>query len=244
MNFAIRLLLSLLFTLQMYIVMFLMGLIFLPWSIVSRVGAYTGVRAYSRWVRWTAAWMIGLKSEVRGPIPANEVIIASKHHSFFDIVILTSVVPRPKFIMKSSLVWAPVLGWFALRIGCVPVDRGKRSVAIQKMLKDVISGAAPAGQLIIYPQGTRVPIGLKAPYKVGAAILYHETGQDCIPVATNVGVFWPKKGLVKESGLAVVEFLPEIKNGLPQDEFLAKLEKIIEGRSEFLINEAQKNSEN
>ena len=54
---------------------------------------------------------------------------------------IVSETPRPKFIMKSSLRWAPVLGWYAKKIGCVPVERGKRSEAIQRMMSAVASGA-------------------------------------------------------------------------------------------------------
>ena len=157
--------------------------------------------------------MIGLRSEIRGPVPEGEVLIASKHQSFFDIILICSVVPRPKFIMKKQLKWAPILGWYALRIGCVPVDRGKRGQAIAQMLADVRSGRSGPGQLIIYPQGTRVAPDAHRPYKIGTGLLYQQTGQRCIPAATNVGVFWPRHGITRKPGLAVVEFLPEIRRG-------------------------------
>ena len=64
------------------------------------------------------------------------------------------------------------------RIGCVPVDRGKRGAAITRMMADVRSGASLPGQLIIYPQGTRVAPGGKVPYKVGTALLYQQLRQD------------------------------------------------------------------
>jgi 1-acyl-sn-glycerol-3-phosphate acyltransferase len=39
--------------------------------------------------------MVGLKSEVRGIIPDTELIIAAKHQSFFDIILIVSETPRP-----------------------------------------------------------------------------------------------------------------------------------------------------
>jgi 1-acyl-sn-glycerol-3-phosphate acyltransferase len=36
-----------------------------------------------------------------------------------------------------------------------------------------------------------------------------------VPVGTNVGLFWPKRGILRKPGLAVVEFLPRIEPGLP-----------------------------
>ncbi|MEM6849634.1 MAG: lysophospholipid acyltransferase family protein [Pseudomonadota bacterium] len=229
---------SLIFVAQMYLMMPLMAVYFTPWAIVDRRGAFAGVHTYTRWVRWTASWMVGLKTEIRGTPPTGEVLIASKHQSFLDIIMIVSVVPRPKFIMKSSLRWAPILGWYGLRIGCVPVDRGKRAEAIRQMMDGVRSGTQEPGQLIIYPEGTRVAPGVKKPYKIGTAVLYAETGQTCVPAATNVGVFWPRTGIYRKPGCAVVEFLPPIEPGLEQRPFMARLEAEVEQASDRLMAEA------
>lgn len=235
---AWRWLRSLLFVGQMYLVMAVMGLFFAPWAAIDRRGASKGIRTYCTWVRWSARWMVGLRSEIRGVVPQGEVLIASKHQSFFDIILLCSVLPKPRFIMKQELLRAPVLGWFALRIGCVPVDRGKRGAAVAKMLKDVSGNGAGPGQLIIYPQGTRVAPRAYLPYKVGSAVLYRELGQDCVPAATNVGLFWPRKGIYRKPGLGVLEFLPRMPAGMEQEAFRTELETRVETASDRLMAEA------
>lgn len=229
---------SLLFIGQMYLMMGLMGLFFLPWVIIDRRGAFAGVHSYCRWVRWSAAWMVGLKSEIRGQVPTGEVLIAAKHQSFFDIIMIVSVVPRPKFIMKASLKWAPVLGFYAKRIGCIAVDRGKRAQAIRQMVDGVAAGTQEPGQLIIYPQGTRVAPGVARAYKIGTGVLYEQSGEPCVPAATNVGVFWPRHGILRKPGLAVVEFLPVIEPGRPTPAFMADLEETVETASNRLMAEA------
>lgn len=229
---------SLAFSIQIYLMMALMALAFAPWAAVDRRGAFAAIHAWCRWVRWSAGWMIGLRSEVRGPAPEGAVMIAAKHQSFFDIIILVSVLPRPRFIMKKQLVWAPILGWFALRIGCVPVDRGKRGAAIKAMMARVASGQQEPGQLIIYPQGTRVAAGAKREYKVGTGLLYQELGTPCVPVACNVGVFWPRRAILRKPGLAVIEFLPQIAPGMELRAFMGHLEQVIEARSDALMAEA------
>ena len=98
---------SLFFIIQMYLMMALMGVFFTPWALFDRAGVFAGVHCYCRWVRWTAAWMVGLRSEVRSRVPQGEALIASKHQSFFDIILICSVTPRPKFIMKKELLRAP-----------------------------------------------------------------------------------------------------------------------------------------
>lgn len=226
---------SLVFNLSMYVAMAVMAVGFLPLALASREGARLACRAYCRFVIWTARWMVGLRVEVRGVPPVEEVLVAAKHQSFFDILVIFGAMPRPKFIMKRELLFAPILGQYAWRIGCVPVNRGKRGQAIAKMLSDVARGAADPGQLVIYPQGTRVAPGVKMPYKVGTALLYDQLGQPCVPVATNIGVFWPKRAILRKPGTAVVEFLPPLPPGMPREAFLAELERQIEGRSDALI---------
>jgi 1-acyl-sn-glycerol-3-phosphate acyltransferase len=238
MRHAIQWVLSLIFIFQMYLAMLVLAIVFLPWALIARRGALVACQTYCRWVIFSARVLVGLRSEVRGTPPTDPVLIAAKHQSFFDILLIFSAMPRPRFIMKRELIWAPLLGQYALRIGCIPVNRGKRGVAIKKMLADVASGAEEGGQLIIYAQGTRVAPGAKRPYKVGTGALYQELGQDCVPVATNVGVFWPKRGILRKPGLAVVEFLPRIEAGRPLPEFMAEIEQEIESRSDALMAEA------
>jgi 1-acyl-sn-glycerol-3-phosphate acyltransferase len=229
---------SALFVGQMYLAMPLMAVFFTPLAAVRRDWAFRGIRSYARWVRWSARWMVGLRSEIRGRVPDGAILIAAKHQSFFDIILMVSVLDRPKFVMKRSLRWAPILGWYAGRIGCVPVDRGKKVRAVEQMVAGVCAPGALPGQLIIYPQGTRVAPGAHLPYKIGVGVLYSELGQTCVPAATNVGVFWPRIGIYRKPGLAVVEFLSPIAPGRDQPDFMAELEARVEAASNRLMAEA------
>ena len=235
---AIRWVLSLVFVLQNAVMMLVVGLVFFPWALISPNGARAACKAYCVWVLWTARWMIGLKHEVRGTPPKGEMLIAAKHQSFLDIIMIFYASPAAKFIMKREILWMPVIGVYAYRIGCVPVNRGKRGAAIKKMLDDAKQGLTAAGQLVIYSQGTRVKPGEKRPYKIGTYALYEQMGQPCVPVATNAGLFWPKGTILRKPGLAVVEFLEPIAPGAEQRAFMSALEAQVEGRSDALMREA------
>ena len=238
MPYPIQWILSLIFIVQMYLSMFVMAIFWTPLVMIKRDNVFNAIHSYCKWVRFSARYIVGLKSEIRGEVPTGEVIIASKHQSFFDIILIVSVAPRPKFIMKKQILWTPIVGWYARRVGCIAVDRGKRGVAIKKMVADVKSGATDPGQLIIFPQGTRVAAGAHLPYKIGTGVLYEQTGQACVPAGTNVGVFWPRHGIYRGRGTAVVEFLPEIEAGLDLKTFMARLEHDVETSSNALMAEA------
>ena len=234
----IQLMRSVLFVIQMYLVMAIMALVLLPYSALSRQAAAKCIRAYCLWVRWSAGWIVGLSSQIRGCVPDGGVLICSKHQSFFDILILCSVLPEPRFIMKQEIRLLPIVGHFARRIGCIAIDRGKGSEAVGALREAAKCDEVLAGQLVIFPQGTRVEPGKNRPYKIGAAILYEGMGVPCVPVATNVGMFWPRRSLIRRTGNAVVEFLPEIKPGLSLEDFRTVLSHTVETASDQLIEEA------
>ena len=239
MRHALQWILSLLFIIQLYAVMAVLAVVYLPYAIATPDGALAACKAFCRWTVFSLRVMTGLRCEVRGEVPSGEVLVAAKHQSFLDILLIFGAVPHGRFIMKRELLWTPILGQFALRLGCVPVDRGRRGVAVAKMMEDVATGARSGGQIVIYPEGTRVAPGARLPYKAGSAALYGQLGQPCVPVATNVGVFWPKRGILRRPGLAVVEFLAPIPPGLAREPFMARLEAEIEDASARLLAEAR-----
>ena len=230
---------SFVFNILMYVMMLVIALVYFPMAIFSRAWAYRACHAYCVYIRWALRVIVGMDTEIRGTPPTEAVVVAAKHQSFLDILLIFSAIPRGKFIMKRELMYAPLIGQYGLRIGCIPVDRGKRGAAMEKLKEDVAKGLVDPGQLIIYPQGTRVAPGVKKPYKVGTGVLYEQLGQPCVPVATNVGYFWPKRAVLRKPGLAVVEFLDPIPPGLPIKEFMVQLETAIEPRSDELLKEAK-----
>ncbi len=240
---ALQWLRSLLFIIQMYIALPVIGFGLIPLALFNRQYSYWIIRLYCTWIRWTAAWMVGLRSEIRGEVPQDACIIASKHQSFFDILLLSSVVPRIKFIMKSELRWAPVINLYAYWTRTIAVNRGKRGAAIKQMVAAVKAGADEPSQLIIFPQGTRAAIGVQKPYKIGTGVLYKETSLPVVPAATNVGAFWPRHGIMRKPGLAVLEFLPPIEPGLEIEAFMTEMETAIETASDKLAVEAGINLE-
>ncbi len=223
--------------LVMYLLLAIIGIFGLPLAIWSRTGALMVVKAYCASVFWLYRVTCGLHVEFRGEVPEGEVLVCSKHMSFMDILMLAYMVPRVKFIMKRELIWAPVLGFYGWRIGCPPVERGKKGQAMQKMVKH-LEDDKDVGQTAIFPQGTRVLPGAKDKYKIGAGVIYSRMGKPCVPVATNVGVFWARHSPIRKPGTAVLEFLEPIPAGLELREFMAKLEDVIETNSDRLMVEA------
>ncbi len=224
-------------TLAVFGLMGIMGIVGAPLVLWSRVWTLWWMKLYVRWALAMTRIICGLHAEIRGPVPAGPAVVASKHQSLLDVLMLFHALPEPHFVMKRELVWVPVFGQYALRIGCIWVAREQRGQG-QTMMRRLQKGWSGTGQIVIYPQGTRVPPATYKPYRRGAALAYAELGLPMVLAATNVGWFWPKSGIMRRRGTAVVEFLETLPPGLPRDQVMRRMETAIESASETLGVEA------
>lgn len=226
------------FVVTIYALMGAMGVIGLLTVLWSRDLCYGWMRIYARSVFAIARLLFGIRTEVRGAVPTGAVIVAAKHQSLLDVLLIFATLPRAKFVMKRSLLFVPVFGLYTWRIGTVAIDRQAKGQGT-KVLREVTAQHHESGQVVIYPQGTRVPPGASAPYRRGAAMLYRQLGLPMVMAATNAGVFWPKKGAVRGPGTLIVEFLDTLPPGMRGETVMQRLEEIIEPASERLAAEAQ-----
>ena len=230
---------SLLFEFLIYVWMVVLGIICFPFALYSREMSYGIMRFYCRSVFFLARVILNLRVEIRGKVPTGPVIIASKHQSFLDVLMHFEAMPRARFVIKRELRWIPIFGFYALRIGSTPVARGKKGAAVKAMVNHVASEHVEDGQLVIYPQGTRVAPDADMPYKVGAGVIYDRMGQVCIPAAANTGYFWGRRALKKRSGTAVIEYLEPVPQGLAISEFMSIIKDRVETASHKLLQEAR-----
>ncbi len=215
-----------------YATMGIMGLLGAPFVLWREAWTRAWQKRFCRAVFWFLDRLYGVEIEVRGKIPTGDVIIAAKHQSMLDVLILYDALPRARFVMKRSLLWMPAFGLYAWRTGAVPIDRRPRGGATEKML-DAFSDAP--GQIVVYPQGTRVAPGATAPYRGGVARLAAATGRPVIPVGTNSGLFWQRGGAMSGPGTAIVSFGDPVDSALNRGALMAEIEHRIEADSDAMV---------
>jgi 1-acyl-sn-glycerol-3-phosphate acyltransferase len=228
---------SLLCDFLMYLLMAIIGILGLPFALRSRENTYKVIRFYCQSIFVVLNYVAGLKVEFRGEIPTEPCIVCSKHQSFLDVLMLASVLPDFRFIMKNQVVHLPVIGFYARQIGCVAVNRNKKIGTVNKMLDGL--SKEENRQTIVYPQGTRVLPNVKKPYKVGAALIYQHLQIKCHLVATNTGAFWARRSIYRYPGTAVIEFLGVLDTGMDIDHFMQVMEETVELASIKLLNEVE-----
>ena len=185
--------------------------------------------------------IVGLGYEVRGldRIPRDACIIAMKHQSAWDTLILPVVLVHPAFVLKRELLLLPFYGWFAARAGSIAIDRKAGAGALRRMLAKARPIAASGRPIVIFPEGTRVAPGERRHYQPGVAALYQALALPLVPAAVNSGLYWGRRSFIKRRGRILLEFLDPIPPGWPRAELMAELERRIETATAALLREGQ-----
>lgn len=194
-------------------------------------------RAWSRGTLWLLRCAVGLDYEIRGRalLPPGPAIIAMKHQSAWDTFAASLIARNPALVIKRELGWIPFYGWYLLKAGMIPVDRGGGAKALRRMLAAGERALAQSRPVFIFPEGTRSTVGAKQPYQPGVAALYARLGVPLVPVAVNSGAFWGRRAFLKRPGRITVEILPPIEPGRERRAALAELERRIEAATARLV---------
>ena len=231
---------SLVFHAAFYLTTTVLALAGLPVLVMGR----HRVQAYAKFWTGSAVWLVekicGTRVVWRGleNLPRGACIIAAKHQSTIETMALTTKGADFSYILKRELMAIPVFGWYLKGAGQVAIDRAKRGQALPDLTRQVREAIAEGRQMIIFPEGTRKPVGAPPEYKSGVGYLYTDSEAVCVPVALNTGLFWPRRSLSIHPGRVTIAFLEPIAPGLDKPEFLKLLEERIEARTADLIAEA------
>ena len=186
----------------------------------------------ARGVLILARWIAGIRYKIHYPlteengvpVKPNEnlrldgkAIIAAKHMSILEIAILATNIPKSFFIIKRELLWIPIYGWAFWRMGLQPVNRARGKTNMNKLANAVAKKIMNGQVLVIFPEGTRVKPGARPALKRGLLYLAHQLKLPIMPVGTDAGVYWPKRGKMRP-GTANVYFEPLLPCNASLDE--------------------------
>lgn len=207
-----------------------------------RRAAFLAVQTlYFKGIVWVERIFLGLDYRVSGRenLPQGKsYILAVKHYSMYETLKVPVIFGDIAIILKRELTYIPFWGWYTIKTGMIPVDRGGKGRALASLVaggKRVIEQKRP---ILIFPQGTRVgahETTAEKPYKIGIAKIAETLNLPVVPVALNSGAFWPKRSFIKKSGVVDFKILPIIPAGLPATEILKRLEAAIEPESKRLM---------
>jgi 1-acyl-sn-glycerol-3-phosphate acyltransferase len=206
----------------------------------SRKPTVAWIRLYTQAMTFWMRTIAGVRIVVRGRerLPAGPCIIAAKHQSWGDGIVMFSELSDLAFVTGDHLEKFPLLGGILRKMGAIIVDNCGGAYARARLV-DVELKAAQAEnrRILIYPEGHLAPVGERYRYRRGVYHMYAAYGCPAVPVATNLGLYWPQQSWRLTPGEAVIEFLDPIPPGLEKEDFMARLEDVIERRSLDLLGD-------
>ncbi|HEY9398098.1 MAG TPA: lysophospholipid acyltransferase family protein [Burkholderiales bacterium] len=200
------------------------------------------IAAWPAFAAWLAQYVLGIRYEVRGRenIPSEPVVILSKHQSAWETLAYSAIFPPHVYVMKRELLWLPFLGWGLALMSPIAINRGNRKAAMARMITLGGERLKQGFSIMVYPEGTRIPVGQRGTYRQGGAVLACNNGARVLPVAHNAGLLWPKNSFAKHPGKVTVVIGPPIETaGRKPDEVMRQVETWIENEVQQLVDDAQ-----
>lgn len=237
---------SIFFTIGFYVCTVLILVLSIP-AIVMPLKIKRAVALFWFWMIYQLEkYVMNLQYRVIGRenLPPAPYIVAAKHQSAWETLKIYMIFGNEAAIVaKKELLDLPLWGRYGYAMGLVPVDRSKGKEAMAAMVNAAQKAIDKGRSIVVFPQGTRVPVGETRPYKFGVMKLYEGLHVPIVPVALNAGCYWPKNAFWKKSGTVTVEILPAIAPNLPPEEVFAQMSQAIETASARLCNLPAKQDE-
>ncbi len=168
---------------------------------------YTLIALWPSLIVWAARVICGIDWTVRGmeKLPDGPCILLSKHQSAWETCFFPFIMPRELcFVYKRELHYVPFFGWGLASLRMIHIDREKGKDAFESVVEQGSGRLAQGRWIIIFPEGTRVPVGRRGRYKNGGSRLAVRLGVPVVPIAHNAGECWPRNSFVKTPGLVTV----------------------------------------
>ncbi|HVL58351.1 MAG TPA: lysophospholipid acyltransferase family protein [Burkholderiaceae bacterium] len=198
---------SLLFLLFMTVTVIPYALLCLLWAPLPLHRRYALTVGWPRLVMAALRSLCGLRWQVLGHehLPDGPAIILSKHQSTWETFFYPTYMPREVcYVFKRELLYLPFFGWGLALLDMIHIDRRRGRDAFESMVAQGVQKLAQGRWIIIFPEGTRTPVGSQGRYKTGGARLAVRTNTPVVPIAVNSGEFWPKKKFIKRPGTITV----------------------------------------
>lgn len=194
---------------------------------------YRVMRLWSRITMWLARWVLGIRYRVIGleHLPKGPCVVLAKHQSAWETIAFQMFMPPLAFVLKKELLKIPFFGWGLAMTSPIAIDRNAGREALKTLEEQGRQRLAQGFWVVIFPEGSRMPPGVRGRYNVGGAWLAVKAGVPVLPVAHNAGRLWGRNAFIKRAGEITVVIGPPIPTaGRKPAEVIAETEAWIEGQ--------------
>lgn len=183
----------------------------------------------TRWSHFFIFWAkltCGLKYTIKGleNIPPQNAIVLCNHQSMWETIFMQVLLPSQSWVLKKELFHIPIFGWGLALLDPIAINR-KDMHSVKELIKQGTLRLKSGRWIIIYPEGTRVPLNTHHRYSRSGAALASATGYPIVPIAHNAGAFWPRGFFIRKPGTIQVIIGPTIN---PQGKTVTELNMLAE----------------
>ncbi|MDG2316621.1 MAG: lysophospholipid acyltransferase family protein [Gammaproteobacteria bacterium] len=133
-------------------------------------------------------------------LQGENTVILMKHSSAWETLAQFKLFPEQTWVLKRELMWAPFLGWALSVFKPIAINRQDGKNAVEQVIEQGCARLKEGLWVVVFPEGTRVPLGVTKRYGLGGALLAKSAEKPVIPVVHNAGNFWPRRGWLKRPG--------------------------------------------
>jgi 1-acyl-sn-glycerol-3-phosphate acyltransferase len=177
-------------------------------------------------------WLNGIRYRIVGweNLPDGPAVLLSKHQSAWETIAFPALMPKPLcYVFKRELLYIPFFGWALGLLKMVHIDRKQGKDAFVSVIRQGRERLADGSWVIMFPEGTRTPVGRSGKYKTGGARFAIGAQAPVVPIAHNAGRVWPRNAFTKNPGIVTVSIGPPIDStGLTPDQLNRRVELWIE----------------
>jgi 1-acyl-sn-glycerol-3-phosphate acyltransferase len=199
------------------------------------------LRLWSRAFISGARYIVGVNYTIEGHehISNECAIYMGNHQTAWESIMMTVIFPDVNMVTKAKAMSIPVFGWGLRHSPMIAIDPTSPGKNIRGLLRGGKSSIAEGRNIVIFPEGERVPIGKTKEFSRGFEVLYKHCGVPVVPFVTDSGLWWPSGFSSKYPCNITLRFLAPIEAGLQPDEFSKIIEKNIRAEAKALLSETQ-----
>ncbi|HEV8077785.1 MAG TPA: lysophospholipid acyltransferase family protein [Marinobacter sp.] len=167
-------------------------------------------RIISQWNRFVMFWLklacnirINIIDQRRGDTSLPAVVMA-KHQTTWETLFLQLYMAPIATILKKELMRIPFFGWGLAALKPIAINRSNRMQALRQVKTKGIARLHEGISIMIFPEGTRTPLGQVGSYARGGADIACSAGVAVVPVAHNGAECWPHKHFLKYPGTITI----------------------------------------
>ena len=214
------------FNFVFYFSILFFGLLLLP-ILISRKLTRKTVRIWSKCIIFFLIKVLNIKIVFKNNYLKDKEgqVIAANHQSAFDTIFFLAAFDKTIYIIKKELIFIPVYGWYAMRLGNIYIDRKKKIESIKKISRNILNLVKKDYKIVIFPEGTRQEPKKIGAIKPGVFLIQDRVKRPIFPVYIDSGETWPRNSFKIKKKNIFIKSLKPIPYGLTKNKFKETLKK-------------------